>query len=99
MNTFQITSLEQVPNALNHLSNQLEELTKSLQKQPVTEKAKPTKEELLTRTDVAKHLKVSLPTLHSWTKNGKVKAYRIGGRVLFRASEIELCLTQIKTGI
>jgi len=55
-------------------------------------------EELLTRKEVAEQLRVSLPTLHEWTLKGKVKAYRIGGRVLYKASEVGQCLTIINTG-
>lgn len=41
-----------------------------------------------TRKQVAKELKVSLVTLHEYTKNGDIKGYRIGGRVLYMWTEI-----------
>ena len=43
----------------------------------------------LTRKEVSKLLSISLPTLNEYTKTGKLKGYRIGGRVLYRADEIE----------
>jgi excisionase family DNA binding protein len=50
---------------------------------------------LLTRKEVAEILNVSLPTLHDWTKNGKITGYRIGSRVLYKTSEIFGSLIQI----
>jgi predicted transcriptional regulator len=41
-----------------------------------------------TRKDVAKELKISLPTLNEYTKNGTLKGYRIGGRVLYKWNEV-----------
>lgn len=45
-------------------------------------------EELLTRTETAKILKVELTTLWSWTKKGKLTAYGIGNRVYYKRGEI-----------
>ena len=41
-----------------------------------------------TRKEVAKELKLSLPTLTEHTKNGTLKGYRIGGRVLYIWTEV-----------
>ena len=51
---------------------------------------------LLTRKETAKHLRVSLPTLHDWTKRGIIKGYRIEGKVYYKRSEIEESLTEIQ---
>jgi len=46
-------------------------------------------EEYLTRLETAKLLKVTLPTLHSWTKKGYLKAYRVGERnVYYKLPEV-----------
>lgn len=50
----------------------------------------------LTRNDVAKRLHISLPTLNEYTKSGKLKGYRINGRVLYKEDEINEALTAIK---
>jgi excisionase family DNA binding protein len=42
----------------------------------------------LSRKEVAKLLKITLPTLHDWTKLGYLKAYKIGTRVLYKESEV-----------
>ena len=58
---------------------------------------KKTELSLLTRKDTAKFLRISLPTLHEWTKNGIVKAHRIGNRVLYKQEEVTQALHQIQT--
>jgi len=45
-------------------------------------------EELLTRTETAKILKIELTTLWHWTKKGKITAYGIGNRVYYKRGEI-----------
>jgi excisionase family DNA binding protein len=55
------------------------------------------KDKYLTRHEVAKLLRISLPTLNELTKKGKLIGYRIGGRVLYKESEVESSLHQIVT--
>lgn len=43
----------------------------------------------LSRTEVSKLLKISLPTLHEWTKLKWLQSYKIGNRVLYKLEEIE----------
>lgn len=52
---------------------------------------------LLSRKETAQFLCISLPTLHDWTKNGIVKGYRIGNRVLYKREEIKESLKQINS--
>ncbi len=49
----------------------------------------------LSRTEVAKILRVSLATLHDWSKQGIVQSYRIGNRVLYKQDEIEKSLVTV----
>lgn len=49
----------------------------------------------LTRKETARRLKVSLVTLTDWVNRGKIKAYKIGGRVLFSECDVEESLAQI----
>jgi excisionase family DNA binding protein len=46
----------------------------------------------LTRDEVAAKLRVSLPTLHKYEKNGLIKGQRIGRRVVFSEGEIDAYL-------
>ncbi len=55
------------------------------------------KEKYLTRHETAKALRVSLPTLNVLTKTGKIAGYRIGGRVLYKETDVDTSLKQIVT--
>ncbi len=49
----------------------------------------------LTRQETADHLRISLVTLHDWTKKGIIKAYRINSRVRFKSDEVENAVKEI----
>jgi transcriptional regulator with PAS, ATPase and Fis domain len=53
-------------------------------------------EELLTREETAKLLKVSITTLWHWTKKKKLIAYGIGNRVYYTRGEIMSALIPLK---
>jgi hypothetical protein len=65
------------------------ELQKELQSKKFTE-------DLLTREETCRFLKIDSSTLWSWTNKGKVKAYGIGARRYYKRSELLDCLTQLK---
>ena len=65
-----------------------EKLVDKLEKKIATLISNQNDEELLTRTETAKILKVELTTLWSWTKKGKITAYGIGNRVYYKRGEI-----------
>jgi len=49
----------------------------------------------LSRSEAAKLLTISLPTLNEWTKQGIIPAYRIGNRVLYKPEEIDNSLKEV----
>ncbi len=49
----------------------------------------------LTRRETARRLRISLVTLTDWVNRGKICAHKIGGRVLFRDSDVEAALNRI----
>lgn len=53
-------------------------------------------EELLTREETCKFLKIDSSTLWMWTKKGKVKAHGIGARRYYKRSELLECLILLK---
>jgi hypothetical protein len=57
----------------------------------------PTSQKLLTRKETADKLKISLVTLNDWSRRGMLKSYMIGGRVLYKDSEIDSSLHLVKT--
>lgn len=87
---------------LQNLSvEELQELIGSTVKTNLTElqkelTSKEFTEELLTREETCKFLKIDSSTLWSWTNKGKVKAYGIGARRYYKRSELMESLTLLK---
>lgn len=50
---------------------------------------------LLTRSETANLLKISLPTLDDWTKTGVIKAKRIGTRIRYVYSDVEAAIKDL----
>jgi excisionase family DNA binding protein len=48
---------------------------------------------------VAAIFNISLPTVRAWTKEGRLKSYRMGRRVLYKSAEIALAAKEVKTSI
>lgn len=57
----------------------------------------PPDQELLSREEACKLLKVSLTTLWRWTNNGKITAYGIGYKRFYKKEELINTLVQLKT--
>jgi hypothetical protein len=72
-----------------------EVIDEKLKQLPVKEQSKE-HTSFLSREEVAKMLKVSLPTLNEYSKNGIVQSYRVGNRVLYRLDEILESIKQVK---
>ena len=51
----------------------------------------------LSRKEVARLLKITLPTLHDWTKLGYLIAYKIGARVLYKECEVMAALENVSS--
>lgn len=98
MDSLQITSLEQVPAGLTLLFKEIAELRKIVCNPPTIKQTPEPSEQLHTRKETAKILRVTLATLHQYTLLGKIVANRIGNRVLYKDSDIQAALSKIKTG-
>jgi excisionase family DNA binding protein len=72
----------------------LREVLKEIQSlTPVREQSK---SNYLNRFEVVKLLRISLPTLSNWTKEGILQSYRIGNRVLYREDEVNSSLQKVR---
>lgn len=67
-------------------------LDEKIQQLIETQKKPAESEEYLSRKEAAQKLRISFPTLANLTREGVLKAYRIGTRVLYSASEVETAL-------
>lgn len=70
----------------------LDRQIKELQTAPTAQTDK-----LITRTETAELLGVSLVTIHNWVKGNVLKAYRIGNQVRFKESEVFNALQSINS--
>lgn len=71
----------------NALLQELETLLKNNLKKQTEESI------YLTRKQTAKCLNISLPTLDLYSSQEKIKAHRIGSRILYKHTDIESSLT------
>jgi len=62
-----------------------------------TKEKENTQTEFLTRKQTADRLKISLPTLHTWTASGTIQGYRVNGRVLYKSNEVDSSLQAMRT--
>jgi excisionase family DNA binding protein len=53
----------------------------------------------ITRAQVCDRLHITLPTVHSWMKQGKLRAYHIGGRTLFKESEVMAAIQPVNYSV
>ena len=53
-------------------------------------------DEFLSRKEVCRLLKISMATLHYYTKDGILNSYKIGGRVLYKTLEVQQAVTEVK---
>jgi hypothetical protein len=58
-----------------------------------TKKEQPKTDEFLTRKETATFFRVSLPTIHQWTKVKLLKVYKVGNRSFYKKSDLVHVLT------
>ncbi len=85
-------TFEQLENSIKCIVKQ--EVDRIVSNQPLQPEPEP---DYLTRKDVAAIYGVTLPTLHEWTKSGKVPAKRIGNRVRYLRSDVYAALKDVET--
>ncbi len=89
MNTVQIQNLS-VSDLKTIISETMKEEVKHLLPEP------PQQTEYLTRKETANLLRVSLVTLHEWTRKGIVTGYRFNSRIRYKQDEVEGAAKEIK---
>lgn len=55
------------------------------------------KGEYLTRKEVCDLLRISLSTLHYYSKDGTLQSYRVGGRILYKSVEVQSSIQSIQS--
>ena len=78
----------------DELLDKIEERIKSAIRISQQNNSESNKEELLSRKETAKMIKVSLPTLNKWTRRGLIQSHRIGRRVLYKIEDIQTSISK-----
>lgn len=83
----------------NISSDDLYEKIRSIIKEEVvrSDKTEPDKKDYLTRKEAARFLRISLTTLYNFTKQGRIKGYRNGGKVLYNKGDLVKYLETFQT--
>ena len=71
---------------------QLDALLEGIERMDASHKASPNNEQFLTDKEVSAWLKVSRRTLQDYRNNGMVSYYQLGGKILYKESDIEKLL-------
>lgn len=91
-NSIRKIRFEDLPMATQKILEKLESIEEQLRTpKPKTEQK--ILDQLYTREETAKYLRISLPTLNIWSKTGTLKSYRLGNRVYYKRSDIEQALS------
>lgn len=70
----------------------LDALLEGIKRMDASCKASPSNEQFLTDKEVSAWLKVSRRTLQDYRNNGMVSYYQLGGKILYKESDIEKLL-------
>ncbi len=84
-------TFEDLPMATQKILDRLE-LIEGVLRAPKPKTKEKDLDRLYTRKETAKYLRISLPTLHDWSKAGVLISYRLGNRVYYKQSEIDRSL-------
>ena len=68
---------------------QLDALLEGIERMEASHKASPSNEQFLTDKEVSAWLKVSRRTLQDYRNNGMIAYYQLGGKILYKESDIE----------
>ena len=71
---------------------QLDALLEGIERMDASHKASPSNEQFLTDKEVSAWLKVSRRTLQDYRNNGMIAYYQLGGKILYKESDIERML-------
>ena len=80
-NVFETTQDQLVSSVVNELKNEF--------------KQAPFSDQFLTKRQLTELLTVSLSTVNKWTSRGVIQAYQLGGKVYYKASEVECSMIKL----
>jgi len=81
LKTFETTQDQLVARVVSELKNEY--------------KQAPFSDYFITKRQLTELLTVSLSTVNNWTSSGVIQAYQLGGKVYYKASEIECAMIKL----
>lgn len=81
LKTFETTQEQLVARVVSELKNEY--------------KQAPFSDYFITKRQLTELLTVSLSTVNNWTSSGVIQAYQLGGKVYYKASEIECAMIKL----
>ena len=81
LKTFETTQEQLVARVVSELKNEY--------------KQAPFSDYFITKRQLTELLTVSLSTVNNWTSSGVIQAYQLGGKVYYKASEIECTMIKL----
>ena len=88
----QIIQIENV--TASELFERLDNLTKLVTELKAKEPETPPQSDYISRQEVADIFGITLPTVHEWTINGILSAYKVANRVYYKRKEVESTYTK-----
>ena len=86
----------EVLGALNDMKDEIKSLKTMLESQQRNQ-PRSNEPENMTPKEAGAFLRIAYTTVWKWHKTGKIVAYRIGGRLYYKRSELQAVLTNSKT--
>ncbi len=81
---------------LEEFWQQHEDRTRAIVEKVISEFNSKQEEKLLSSKEVCSILRISIPTLRSYCKAGKINKLMVGSKVYFKKSEIDNAIVQLK---
>jgi excisionase family DNA binding protein len=81
-NVFETTQDQLVARVVNELKNEYKQATFT--------------DYFITKRQLTELLTVSLSTVNNWTRDGIIQAYQLGGKIYYKASEIECAMIKLE---
>ena len=82
LKTFETTQNQLVSRVVSELKNEYKQATFS--------------DIYLTKRQLTELLTVSLSSVNNWTRDGVIQAYQLGGKIFYKASEIECAMIKLE---
>ena len=94
----EILSFDNLPKIVSQILEKVTIIENSIREKEFILNQDKNPKQLLTAKETAEYLNVTLPTIHTWAKQGKLTKLKIGGtRIGFKRAEVERLLIAVES--